>query len=64
MAAVLCPPPRLLPRAHQCRPPDQGLDSASAVELIRKERKGAINKKQLDFLRSYKPPPKSSCAIM
>jgi protein tyrosine phosphatase type 4A len=43
---------------------DSGLDSVAAVELIRKERRGAINRKQLDFLRAYKPPSKSSCVIL
>lgn len=43
---------------------DKGLDSVSAVELIRKERRGAINRKQLDFLRAYKPPAKGLCACM
>lgn len=43
---------------------DKGLDYAAAVDLIRKERRGAINRKQLDFLRTYKPPSKSACAVM
>jgi protein tyrosine phosphatase type 4A len=44
---------------------DKGLDSASAVELIRKERRGAINKKQLEFLRAYTPKASGSgCALM
>jgi protein tyrosine phosphatase type 4A len=43
---------------------DKGLDSAAAVDLIRKERRGAINRKQLDFLRGYKPPSAKGCCIM
>ena len=42
---------------------DKGLDAVAAVELIRKERKGAINKKQLDFLRSYTPPAAGCCVV-
>mmetsp|Transcript_4956 Transcript_4956/g.11661 ORF Transcript_4956/g.11661 Transcript_4956/m.11661 type:complete len:170 (+) Transcript_4956:271-780(+) len=42
---------------------DKGLDSVAAVELIRKERRGAINKKQLDFLRAYTPQPANCCQI-
>mmetsp|Transcript_6434 Transcript_6434/g.7820 ORF Transcript_6434/g.7820 Transcript_6434/m.7820 type:complete len:183 (+) Transcript_6434:244-792(+) len=43
---------------------DKGLDSAAAVELIRTERRGAINRKQLDFLKSYKPSNGKMCCIM
>ena len=43
---------------------DKGLDFTDAVELIRKERKGAINRRQLDFLRTYKAKSSSSkCSI-
>jgi protein tyrosine phosphatase type 4A len=34
---------------------DKGCDFTEAVKIIRAQRKGAINKRQLDFLRSYKP---------
>jgi len=43
---------------------DKGLDAVAAVELIRKERRGAINRKQLDFLRAYKSPAPKACVIM
>lgn len=43
---------------------DKGLDFTAAAELIRKERKGALNKKQLDFLRTYKSPSPTSCVIL
>jgi len=43
---------------------NKGLDFTAAAELIRKERKGALNKKQLDFLRSYKSPSPSTCIIL
>lgn len=43
---------------------DKGLDFTDAVELIRKERKGAINRRQLDFLRTYKPKSGTSkCCV-
>lgn len=32
---------------------DQGMSTISATELIRKERRGAINKPQVDFLKAY-----------
>ena len=34
---------------------DKGRDFTEADKIIRAQRKGAINKRQLDFLRSYKP---------
>jgi len=39
-----------------------GLYYDDAIELIRQKRRGAINAKQLKFLKSYKP--KSKCVIM
>ena len=45
---------------------DRGCDFTEAVEIIRKERRGAINSKQLEFLRKYKgvsPGTACGCAI-
>ena len=37
-----------------------GMDKYECVEFIRSKRHGAINKKQLDFLLSYKPTKSKS----
>jgi len=44
---------------------EHGMGSLEAVEFIRKERRGAINRKQLDFLMKYKPRhvSKGCCVI-
>lgn len=34
---------------------EYGMESLQAVEFIRQQRRGAINKKQLDYLMKYKP---------
>jgi len=39
-----------------------GLNYDDAIELIRQKRRGAINAKQLKFLKGYKP--KTKCVIM
>ncbi len=42
-----------------------GLKFDEAVELVRSKRKGAINAKQLKFLKAYKPQKTSKkCIIM
>jgi protein tyrosine phosphatase type 4A len=41
---------------------EQGLKYDDAVNLIREKRRGAINAKQLKWLKSYKP--KKACIIM
>lgn len=44
---------------------EAGMDYLSAVEMIRKARRGAINKPQVDFLKAYeKNHKKASCACM
>lgn len=45
---------------------EQGLDAEDAVAFIRDKRRGAINRKQLDFLHSYKPHKKGGkgCLVM
>lgn len=44
---------------------ENGMDYLKAVETIRAVRRGAINKPQVDFLRSYeKRARKSTCACM
>jgi len=41
---------------------ERGMPNKNAVEYVRKERRGALNKSQLEFAFSYKP--KSKCLIM
>eukprot|EP01117_Protostelium_nocturnum_P002271 TRINITY_DN12921_c0_g1_i1.p2 TRINITY_DN12921_c0_g1~~TRINITY_DN12921_c0_g1_i1.p2 ORF type:complete len:164 (+),score=41.62 TRINITY_DN12921_c0_g1_i1:251-742(+) len=41
-----------------------GAPYGDAIEMIRSKRKGAINAKQLKFLKSYKPKQKGGCNIM
>jgi len=44
---------------------ENGMDYLSAVEKIRAQRRGAINKPQVDFLKGYeKRARKSTCACM
>jgi protein tyrosine phosphatase type IVA len=40
---------------------EKGMDYSEAVEKIRETRKGAINYKQLKYLKGYK---KKGCALM
>eukprot|EP01116_Phalansterium_solitarium_P013684 TRINITY_DN31084_c0_g1_i1.p1 TRINITY_DN31084_c0_g1~~TRINITY_DN31084_c0_g1_i1.p1 ORF type:complete len:164 (+),score=7.44 TRINITY_DN31084_c0_g1_i1:193-684(+) len=42
---------------------ERGLKFEEAVELIRQKRRGAINQKQLKFLREYRPKKKGDCVI-
>ena len=41
-----------------------GMRYEDAVEFIRRQRKGAINMKQLEFLERYKSGNKKGCAVM
>ena len=41
----------------------RGMDQLKAVDFVRSKRHGAINAKQLEFLRTYKPK-RSDCLIM
>lgn len=45
---------------------ESGLDAMDAVELIRKRRRGAINRVQLKWVQDYKPSrrKKEGCAVM
>lgn len=45
---------------------ESGLDAMDAVELIRKRRRGAINRVQLKWVQDYKPTrrKKEGCAVM
>ncbi|KAI8876722.1 phosphatases II [Backusella circina FSU 941] len=42
---------------------EQGMPALDAVAYIRERRRGAINKKQLRYIETYKPRTKSSCII-
>jgi len=43
---------------------ERGLKFEEAVELIRERRRGAINQKQLKYLREYRPRKKGECTVM
>ena len=44
---------------------ESGMDAMDAVEYIRKRRRGAINRLQLQYLQEYKPVRrKNGCAVM
>jgi protein tyrosine phosphatase type 4A len=43
---------------------EQGLPYEDVVSLIREKRRGAINSKQLKWLKAYKPKHKGSCVVM
>lgn len=43
---------------------ENGLDSMSAVQLIREKRRGAINAVQLAYLENYQVSSKKKCTIM
>lgn len=43
---------------------ETGMDPLEAVALIRKHRKGAVNKVQLAYLQKYKAHSKKKCTIM
>ncbi|KAI8991121.1 protein-tyrosine phosphatase-like protein [Mycotypha africana] len=43
---------------------EEGMPALDAVQYIRERRRGAINKKQLKFVESYKPKSQSRCTIM
>ncbi|GAN08771.1 dual specificity protein phosphatase CDC14B [Mucor ambiguus] len=42
---------------------EDGMPALDAVSYIRERRRGAINKKQLKYIESYKPRSKSRCII-
>jgi protein tyrosine phosphatase type IVA len=43
---------------------EAGMDSLDAIDLIRKKRRGAINKRQLEFLEAYKPSSSLGCCAI
>jgi protein tyrosine phosphatase type 4A len=43
---------------------EQGLEAEDAVQMIRRNRKGAINSKQLRFLQKYKPRSQQACCVI
>jgi protein tyrosine phosphatase type 4A len=43
---------------------EKGMTSEDAVTFIRKHRKGAINRKQLEWLEHYQPPSAKGCCII
>lgn len=43
---------------------EYGLDWQNAVDLIRKKRRGAINRKQLKYLETYTPQSAKNCCII
>ncbi|KAI8057560.1 protein-tyrosine phosphatase-like protein [Gilbertella persicaria] len=43
---------------------EEDMPALDAVAYIRERRRGAINKKQLKYIESYKPRSKSQCIIM
>lgn len=42
---------------------EDGMPALDAVSYIRERRRGAINKKQLKYIESYKPRSQSKCII-
>lgn len=42
----------------------RGMPKLKAIEFVRSKRRGAINAKQLEFLRNYKPRSHHECTIM
>jgi protein tyrosine phosphatase type 4A len=42
---------------------EDGMPALDAVAYIRERRRGAINKKQLRYIETYKPRSKSRCII-
>jgi len=42
---------------------EDGMPYLDAVTFLRKKRKGAINSKQLEFLKNYKPRGKKKCIL-
>ena len=40
-----------------------GMDGLDAVDSIRKQRRGAINAKQLSYIQQYKPASKGCCVL-
>lgn len=42
---------------------EEGMPPLDAVSFIRERRRGAINKKQLRYIETYKPRSKNKCII-